>query len=392
VPREADRSSSSPSSRSRSCSWSSRPLVKALVNIARVPLGLDQQHLLTARIDLPAWRYTNEPLIGDYHDQLLARLRAVPGVQNAALTERLPFLDGEPTSEVDIAGRAAVRREDRPWAVMTRVSDTYFAAAGVPILAGRAFGHEDQPGRAAVAVVNSEMVRRYWGTPERAIGARLTLPGGAPGAALEVVGIAGDVLRADREGVNPQIYVAARQQPGRSLSLIVRAADPTGAAAGVRAQIRSLDADVPVYEVRPFQQALDEDLSSSRVLGSMFVSFALLALVLAASGLYAVVSYAAAQRAKEFGVRVALGAMPADIVRMMLGQTGKLVAIGLGLGLAGGRLLAIGATTLLYQVSPSDPATYAGVALSLGTIALLATYVPVRRATALDPVRALRLD
>jgi len=103
-------------------------------------------------------------------------------------------------------------------------------------------------------------------------------------------------------------------------------------------------------------------------------------------------SYAAAQRAKEFGVRVALGAMPADIVRMMLGQTGKLVAIGLGLGLAGGRLLAVGATTLLYQVSPSDPATYAGVALSLGTIALLATYVPVRRATALDPVRALRLD
>jgi putative ABC transport system permease protein len=367
-------------------------LVKALVNIARVPLGLDQQRLLTARIDLPAWRYTNEPSIGEYHDQLLARLRAVPGVENAALTERLPFLDGEPISEVDIVGRSAARPEDRPWAVMTRVSDTYFATAGVPILAGRAFGYDDQPGRAPAALVSAEMVRRYWGTPERAIGARLTLPGAAPGATLEVVGVAGDVLRSDREGINPQIYVAARQRPGRSLSLLVRAADPVGAAAGLRAQIRGLDADVPVYEVRPFQQALDEDLSSSRILGSMFVSFALLALVLAASGLYAVVSYAAAQRAKEFGVRVALGATASDIVRMMLRQTGKLVAIGLGLGLAGGRLLAIGATTLLYQVSPSDPATYAGVALSLGTIALLATYVPVRRATALDPVRALRLD
>jgi putative ABC transport system permease protein len=367
-------------------------LVKALVNIARVPLGLDQQLLLTARIDLPAWRYPTESSIGDYHDALLARLRAVPGVQHAALTERLPFLDGEPISQVEIAGRAAARAEDRPWAVVTRVSDTYFAAAGVPIVAGRVFADEDRPGRPLVALVNAEMVRKYWGTPERALGARLTLPGAAPGATLEVVGVAGDVLRADREGVNPQIYVAARQQPGRSLSLIVRAGDPVAAASDVRTQIRGLDADVPIYQVRPFRQALDEDLSSGRILGSMFVSFALLALVLAASGLYAVVSYAAAQRAKEFGVRVALGAMPADIVRMMLGQTGKLVAIGLGVGLAGGRLLAIGATTLLYQVSPSDPATYAGVALSLGTVALFATYIPVRRATAVDPVRALRLD
>jgi putative ABC transport system permease protein len=367
-------------------------LVKALVNIAHVPLGLDQRLLLTARIDLPGWRYTNEASIGDYHDRLLRRLQAVPGVQTAALTERLPFLDGEPITQVEITGRSAIRAEDRPWAVMTRVSDDYFAAAGVPILAGRAFALEDRPGRPAVALVNAEMVRRYWGTPARALGARLTLPGGEAGAALQVVGVAGDVLRADREGVNPQVYVAARQQPGRALSLIVRAADPFAVAAGVRAQIRGLDADVPIYDIRPFQQALDEDLSSSRILGSMFVAFALLALVLAASGLYAVVSYAAAQRAKEFGVRVALGAMPADIVRMMLGQTGKLVAIGLGLGLAGGRLLAVGATTLLYQVSPSDPATYTGVALSLGTIALLATYIPVRRATALDPVRALRLE
>ena len=160
----------------------------------------------------------------------------------------------------------------------------------------------------------------------------------------------------------------------------------------MRAQIRALDADVPVYQLRPMQQALDEDLSSSHVLGSLFVAFAVLALVLAASGLYAVVSYSASQRVKEIGVRVALGAMPSDITRMMLRQTGVLVAIGLALGLAGGRVLAMGATTLLYRVSPSDPATYAGVAVALGAIALLASYIPVRRATAIDPVRALRLE
>ena len=144
--------------------------------------------------------------------------------------------------------------------------------------------------------------------------------------------------------------------------------------------------------MRPFQQALDEDLSSSRILGSLFVSFALLALVLAASGLYAVVSYATSQRVKEFGVRIALGATGSDIVRMMLRQTGKLVAIGLVLGLVGGRALATLATSLLYRVSPSDPTTYGSVAVILGSIALLASYIPVRRATTIDPVSALRLE
>ena len=144
--------------------------------------------------------------------------------------------------------------------------------------------------------------------------------------------------------------------------------------------------------MRSFEEGIDDDQSSSRVLGSLFVAFALLALVLAASGLYAVVSYAASQRVKEFGVRIALGAAPGDIRRMMLRQTGTLVLIGLVLGLIGGRALAMMATSLLYRVSPSDPATYAAVTVTLGAIALLASYVPVRRATAIDPVQALRLE
>jgi ABC-type antimicrobial peptide transport system permease subunit len=188
------------------------------------------------------------------------------------------------------------------------------------------------------------------------------------------------------------VYLDARQRPSRTLALLVRAADPIAAAPGVRGQVRALDADVPVYDVRPLQQAIDEDLSSSHILGSLFVSFALLALVLAASGLYAVVSYGAAQRVKEFGVRIALGASSRDIARMMLRQTGRLVAIGLVLGLCGGRLLAMAATTLLYRVSPSDPPTYAGAAIGLAAVALLAAYVPVRRATSIDPVVALRTE
>ena len=366
-------------------------LVQALRNIADAPLGLDAPKMLTARLELPSWRYGTSAALGEYQSQLLSRLGANPGVESAALADRLPLLDGEPTTEIEIEGRPVGRPEDRPWAVATSVSDGSFAAVNTPLVAGRAFNASDLPERTPVAIINKEMARRFWGSPEKAIGARITLTGDAR-RTLEVVGVAGDVLRGERDGVNPQLFCAARQHPGRSLSLIVRSADPATIAAAVRAQIRSLDADVPVYEVRPFQQALEEDLSSSRILGSLFASFALLALVLAASGLYAVVSYASAQRVKEFGVRIALGATGLDIVTMMLRQTAKLVAIGVVLGLVGGRLLAIAATTLLYRVSPSDPATYAGVALTLAAIAMLATYVPVRRVMSIDPVRALRLE
>lgn len=367
-------------------------LVQALVNISRAPLGLDTRKLLTARIELPAWRYGTPAALAAYHDDLVTRLRALPSIEAAASIDRLPLLDGEPVSSLSIAGRSEPRAEDRPWAVTTTVGDQYFVAAGLPMSAGRTFEEGDRPDRPRVAIVNREMARRYWESPAAAMGARFTFTADAAAGPIEIVGVTGDVLRSDREGVNPQVYLAARQQPGRSVSLVVRTADPVAAAASVREQLRSVDPDVPVYDLRPFQQALDEDLSSSRILGSLFVSFALLALVLAASGLYAVVSYATAQRVKEFGVRIALGATSFDIVRMMLRQTARLVAIGLVIGLLGGRALAMLATSLLYRVSPSDPATYAGVAVSLAAVALLASYVPVRRATTVDPVTALRIE
>ena len=366
-------------------------LVQALRNVANAPLGLDTQRMLTARLELPAWRYPTPASMVEFQSQLLERLRSNPSVTEAAFADRLPLLDGEPVTEVTIAGRAPGRPEDRPWTVTSAVSDGYFDAAGIQLVAGRAFDGNDVPGRPRVAVINKEMARRYWDTPEKAIGARVAMSGDPDGEA-QIVGITSDVLRGDREGVNPQLFVSARQRPVRSVVLIVRSEDPLAAAPGVRAQIRGLDADIPVYQVRPFQQAIDEDLSSGQILSGMFASFALLALVLAASGLYAVVSYAASQRVKEFGVRIALGATGGDIVRMMFRQTGKLVAIGLVLGLTAGRLLAMAATSLLYRVSASDPATYAGVAATLGAIALIATYVPVRRVMRIDPVRALRQE
>ena len=208
---------------------------------------------------------------------------------------------------------------------------------------------------------------------------------------LQIVGVVGNVLRSDREGVNPQIYMAWRQRPLRSMTLLVRAADPASQSAAVRAQIRALDPDVPA-KLRRVQEVIDEDLSSSHVIGGLFAAFAILALSLAASGLYAVASYSAAQRTKEIGVRVALGASPGDIIGMMLRQTAVRVLTGAAIGLAGGRALAVAAASVLYRVSASDLRTYVGVTLVLAAIAFLATYLPARRATRVDPLVALRLE
>ena len=192
--------------------------------------GTRHAKMLTARLELPAWRYGTPAAVGEYQAQLLARLKANPAIEEAALIDRLPILDGEPATDVSIAGRAAARPEDRSWAVTSAVTEGYFATVGMPMAAGRGFTGQDLPDRPRVAIVNKEMARRYWGSPERALGARLTIAGDTSATPIEVVGVTSDVLRADREAANPQIYLAARQQPRQSVSLIVRAADPTAVA------------------------------------------------------------------------------------------------------------------------------------------------------------------
>ena len=368
-------------------------LVQAMIRLTTIPLGFDARKVLTLNVDVPAWRYPTDAPVTDFYDRLLARTRALPGVVDAAIVDRLPLLGSEATAALTIDGKAAPRPEDRPWVVPLLVGDGYFHALGIPILAGRAIDASDTPERDGVALVNHEAARRYFGGDAAALGARVSVPSanGSP-RWLTVVGVAGDVRRSDREAFNPQIYVPARQQPRHTMGLVVGAKDPEAIQAAVREQVRALDPDVPVFQLQPLQRAIDEDLSTDHVLAGLFVAFAVLALVLAASGLYAVVSYGASQRMQEIGVRVALGAVPAQIAAMMVRDTALLVLVGVAIGLVGGRVLASAAAALLFEVSPSDPATYAGVSATLAAVALLASYAPVRRACRVDPVRALRLE
>ena len=365
-------------------------LVRTMIEINRAPVGFDRTNILTIRMELPEWRYTTPAAIADFQQRLLARLGSLPGVRHVATTDRLPMLGGEAPTPLRIEGQTPARPQDRLWAVPGNISDDFFAAAGIPLVAGRTFTVADRPESMPVAIVNAEMAKRYWGGAEKALGARLQIEGETRW--LTVVGIAGDVMRADLDGVSPQVYLSARQDPRRTMAVLVRAQNPGTLMESARGELRALDRDVPAREIRTIEEAFDDEMSSSVILMGMFMSFAVLALALAASGLYGVVSYSVSQRQQEIGIRMALGAVASDIRRLIVRQTVVLVVIGAAIGLVGGALLARVSASVLFRVSPSDPLTYGGVAVLLAAVALVAAFVPVRRAVAVDPLVALRAE
>lgn len=365
-------------------------LVRTMIEINRTSVGFDRTNMLTIRMELPEWRYTTPAAIADFQQRLLARLGSLPGVQHVATTDRLPMFGGEAPTPLLIEGQAPARPQDRPWAAPGNVSDDFFAASGIPLVAGRPFNQGDVKESLPVAIVNAEMAKRYWQSSEKALGARVQIEGESRW--LTVVGIAGDVMRADLDGVSPQVYVSARQEPKRTIAVMMRASNPGALMEAARGEVRALDRDVPVREIRTIEEAFADETSSSKILLGMFVSFAALALALAASGLYGVVSYSVSQRQQEIGIRMALGAVAGDIRRLIVRQTVVLVVVGVAIGLAAGALIAQASASVLFRVSPSDPVTYGGVAVLLALVALIAAYFPVRRAVTVDPLVALRSE
>ena len=366
-------------------------LVRTMIAINTVEWGFEPAGVLSMRVDAPKWRYTSDEAVRGYYDRVFERFRALPGVRSVAAVDRLPVLGGESVVSLIVDGYAPQRPEDKPWAAVTIATRQFFAASGIPIMAGRGFEPEDTGSSSRVAVVSQELARRYWGSAERAIGGRMMIDRDDR-QWLSVVGVAGDLKRSDLKGTNPQLYTSADQAPGRAMSIMVRAVDPAALAGAARTELRAIDPDVPVSQLRTIDQAFDDEMSSSRILTGMFASFAALALVLAASGLYGVISYSVSQRVQEIGIRMALGAVPGDIRRLVLRQTLQLVVVGCALGLAGGAAIARVTAQVLYDVSPSDPSTYVAVAVLLAGVAAIATYAPVRRATRVDPLLALRAE
>jgi putative ABC transport system permease protein len=368
-------------------------LIRSMIALAQAPLGFETRGLITLQLDIPDWRYRTDAAIREYYDRLLMRLAQIPGVTGAAAVDRRPVLSAEIVENLDIEGHAPAGPDDRPWSVIYTATDAFFSTTGIPLIAGRGFTSRDSADAMPVAIVNAHMARKYWGDPRRALGRHVTLAGTASGRrTLEVIGVVGDVKKPDLRGVNPQLYVHAAQAPKRAMGILIRAAEPDSVMPAVRSEVRAADADVPVYQLRTVDGQLNDELSSTRILIGMLVSFAVLALFIAAAGLYGVISYSVSQRVQEIGIRMALGAVPQDIRRLVARETAILVAIGAVLGIAGGAAIARAAASVLVSVSPSDPATYGTVAIVLTSIAILAAYAPVRRATRIDPLTALRTE
>jgi putative ABC transport system permease protein len=366
-------------------------LVRTMIAITHASLGFNPSGLVAMRLDVPQWRYGSDAAVLDYYDRLSTRLASLPGVRSVAVTDRLPVLGGESPMQLSVDGYVSPREQDRPWAVSFIAGGGFFTTAGIPIVAGRAFDARDTADAMPVVVINENMARRYWGDPQKALGGRIALDR-EPQRWLQVIGVSGDIKQPDLTGVNPAIYRAVRQSPQRALSVMVRGDNPSGLIPAIRAELRAIDQDVPVQQLRTIEQAFNEELSSLTILTSMFAAFALIALTLAAAGLYGVISYSVSQRVQEIGIRMALGAVPGDIRRMIVRQTLVLFTVGCVFGLAGGAALARAAGSLLYEVSPSDPSTYLVVALVLSAVAAVSALAPVRRATRIDPLVALRAE
>lgn len=371
-------------------------VVRSMIAMSRVSLGFDPDPLLVARLEPPKWKHGTDDRVARMQEELLSRIRRVPGVEAAAVSSGLPVLSPGSRTTFDIAGRTAASTADRPWAMQITASDDFFRATGIPVLTGRAFEPRDRLESEPVAIVTADTARRYWGSPSAAIGARLAVVA-APGAEQvwrRVVAVVGDIRSEPipdiSSEVQPQLYVPAAQRPSTDMGLIVRSPRAADLSAAIRAAVREADADTPVFQMRTMQKALADELASSRIITGMFVAFAVLALVLATTGLYAVIAYSVGQRTQEIAIRIALGALPGDIPRLVLTQGIRLVAIGGAIGLAGAFVVSRMVREIFYGVSPSDPLTYAGVVGAVLVSSVLAMWIPSRRASRINPVTSLR--
>lgn len=369
-------------------------LVRSMQRVLSVDPGFNPDNLLTMQMRPPNIAY-DDARLRLFFDECLSRVSALPGVRAAALTHALPIAAGvQWNTSFYAADKPIPQRAQFPDTEFTPISANYFEALGIRLLQGRWFNSADTANAAPVAVINAALARRIWPS-ENPIGKRLKR--GLPeydSSWLEVVGVVADVKAYGVETSTPsQTYVPVAQLPPTSFWLAVRTTgDPLQAVVAVEGAIHSIDKDLPVFAIRSMDQVLGSSRAQRRLILTVLVSFAALALLLAAVGIYGVISYSVRQRTHELGIRVALGAQRRDVLKLILTQGLKLTVLGVVLGLGAAAMLTRWMETLLFNVRPTDPLTFTIIALVLLLVALLACYIPARRATKVDPLVALRCE
>jgi putative ABC transport system permease protein len=381
-------------------------MIKSFIRLLEVDPGFEPKSVLTAEISLPRVKYPDGQKVIAFHDQLLSRMAALPGVVAAGLGSSLPLSGTNADTSFFIDGQPPLEPRDRPHTQPRTISTEYFRAMGIRIVEGRAFTEQDHAQGTRVAIINETMARRFW-PAQTALGKRVALdyesmkyfpdrpPQLDPAMGMrEIIGVARDVRHEGLETEpQPEMYIPDPQGPEREMNLIIRAAiDPANLAASVRGAVSEIDPDQPVVNIKPMSRLLADSVAKPRFNYLLLTVFATVALILTITGVYGVMSFAVAQRTREIGIRLALGARGPDVLRLVIGQGMKPVIAGVALGLTGAYALTRVMANMLFSVSPTDTTVFIGVAALLATVALLACYLPARRAMKVDPVIALRSE
>ena len=364
-------------------------LVRSLIQLQNVSPGFDAHNVLTMRLDLPEQKYSTPDKAGNFFEQLEIRIGSLPGVESVGLISELP-LSGQPNDmPYTVEGRPPVSIDQAFDDDFRRVNRQYFSALRIPLSRGRNFTEQEVRQSAKVVIISDLLARQVFPN-EEPIGKRLIMAmGNEP---FEIIGIVGDIRHRTLESVPAAaMYLPTYGSPW--MNIVIRTkGDPTSLSAAVRKEVRTIDPDQPVAAVKTMEDWVDTAVAAPRYRTALLALFALVALLLASTGIYGVMSYSVSQRTHEIGVRMALGARQLDVLKLVVRQGMTLVVVGVGVGLVGAIALTRVMSTLLFGVTAKDPVTFVVVAALLTLVAFVACYLPARRATKVDPLVALRYE
>ncbi len=357
-------------------------MISSLLRLQNVSLGFNPKNVLTMQITLPWYKYTEEQRLPFYRE-LLDRITQLPGVEQASLASSIPMRGPDYLQSFSLEGEASSN------SARYRVVDkNYFQTMSISLLKGRYFTQQDEENSPHVVVINESLARKLF-SDKNPIGKRLPINSGA-----EIIGIVEDVRHSRlSEQPEPAVYVPLTQDPSNAANLVIRtASNPLGVAASVQEAVWAIDKDQPIEGINTMESVLAEGMADTRFYTLVLTIFAILALCLASVGIYGVMSYHVTQRTHEIGIRLALGAQPKDVIRLVLGQGLALVLIGVAIGLAGALIFTRFISSLLYGVGTTDPMTFGTISSLVMTVALISNYIAARRTTKIDPGIALRYE
>jgi putative ABC transport system permease protein len=367
-------------------------LIKSFWRLTNVNPGFQSDHLLTLHVSLPEQKYAEDAQVIEFFRNMPERLSALPGVKAVSAVNRLPISGGDPHGELTIEGRTFGSGE-APGVSYRRILPNYFRAMGIPLLQGREFDNRDTGGKPDVVIVNQKMAQRYWPGGD-AVGKRIKIGPPENEPWVTIVGVVGNVNHTGLDS-EPDFasYEPHAKRPWSEMTLLVRTVgDPLSLAGPVQQELKNAEKDILIEDVVTMNHRLDLSVALQRLNVVLLGTFAFIALLLATAGIYGVMAHSVAQRTPEIGLRMALGAQLSDVMKMVLSSGMWLAMIGIAIGLVGAFFLTRLMSKLLFGVTPTDAVTFTSVAGILFVVALLACYIPARRATKVDPTVALRYE